>query len=161
MAPHCPRWFQIAKDGSRLHQMLPGCLEEKLNFCSLSSGRSRIRKMWCRPDCPRRPKYFQMVPDDSMCFQMTDDHVELLSGEGVLLARAVARRCAAMAAISRGSPSSSYMSSSCASSIFSELTARHGSESADKLSRAMMDTMQTIPSSARQALDNLRVFEQH
>ena len=82
MAPHC---------GSRWHQMLPECLESKgcslnLDFCFLSSGAA--------PDCSRWPRYFQISPDGSICFQVSqDDHTELLSGEVVLLARAVALVC--------------------------------------------------------------------
>ena len=96
MAPHCPRWLQIAKDGSRWHEMLPECAEGKrcpsyLDFYSLSSGRSRIRKMWRRfqiaPDGPDISKWLQMIPDSP------DIHTELLSGEVIFPARAVASVC--------------------------------------------------------------------
>ena len=77
IAPHCPRWFQICKDGSKLHQMLPECVEgnwfsQNLDFCSLSNGRSRIRKnVVTAPACPRWPRYIQIASDDSRCPQMT------------------------------------------------------------------------------------------
>ena len=77
MAPHCPRWLQIGKNGSRWHQMFPDCVEgnrfsPNLDFCSLSSGRSRIRKnVVTAPAFSTWPRCLQMAPDDSGWPQIT------------------------------------------------------------------------------------------
>ena len=75
VAPDGPALPQMATDcqkGSRWHQMLAECPEcnmspLKLIFCSLSSGRSRIRKMWfllqIALDGPGIPRWLQMIPD--------------------------------------------------------------------------------------------------
>ena len=93
MAPHCPRRLQIAKDvpdGTRCFQNARKARGAP-DFCSLSSGRSRIRKMWRRfqiaPDGPDISKWLQMIPDSP------DIHTELLSGEVIFPARAVASVC--------------------------------------------------------------------